>query len=224
MTHWLRQLWLVTAILVVLHLARLTVLQFGGGNRGRFFLDLLNLDQEAACGTWFASVLLLLAAATCFAAGSFSPNAFERRSWLFISFLFLVLSVDEVTGVHERVGAMMRNNFDLPDWLYFGWTIPATALVIALTAVFARFVWTRLPATRRGLVLSAAVYLGGALGAETLGSVLMRQGGWESWSYGVMTAVEEGMEMSGVILMIQTTGREALRLFQPSEEVAARLR
>ena len=98
--------------------------------------------------------------------------------------------------------------------LYFAWVIPALALV-ALVAVASVGFLARLPrATAVGLSLSAACFVLGAVGFEMMSAAEgQRDGfqGFESLRYDVVVAIEELLEMVGVLGAIHTLLRHLER-------------
>lgn len=70
-------------------------------NRLTFDSDLLRLDLEANVPTWASSLWFGVAGLACLALG-----AAERRGlWAGLGALVLLLSLDEVAGMHERLSA-----------------------------------------------------------------------------------------------------------------------
>lgn len=67
--------------------------------------DLLRLDLEANLPTWFSSLQFGLAGvASLLLGGSRAP---ERRLWTAVGVLMLLLSLDELATLHERISAQI---------------------------------------------------------------------------------------------------------------------
>src|SRR5438105_3804596 len=84
-----------------------------------------------------------------------------------------------------------------------GAVIALLLVASVLGQMFLRFL-LRLPAdTRRWLLISGAVYLGGAVGMELIDGKYMEAHG-ANLTYMLMTTVEEGLEMSGLSALVIT--------------------
>ncbi len=97
-------------------------------------LSFFDLDEEESFGTWFSSGILLIAAALL-VHQSRVLRAHEgawHRSWLALGIGFLVLSVDEVAGMHEFVNTMMG---DTP------WTVVGFPILVLVALAFLPFLW-----------------------------------------------------------------------------------
>jgi hypothetical protein len=116
------------------------------------------------------------------------------KHWTVLSLAFFALSVDEVAGLHEALNTLI----DIP------WTIPAAALLAVLAIVYARFVLHLPAATRTGFFIAAALFVGGAVGVEHATDWYLIDGSMDSLGYNLLTALEEGLEMFGVVALIHT--------------------
>jgi hypothetical protein len=172
----------------------------------------------------FCSILIaVIARAKRRAADSF------RRHWQVLAGIFLFLALDELVAFHDRLQAPLASIFHLSGFWYAGWTLPyAIGLVLFLFA-YRRFVF-HLP--RRYLVLfvlSGAIYVGGAMGFESLGAEYLYSLGGVSVSdrgvlWVVLYTVEETAEIGGLILFLYAllnyicTETDGLRLVLAAEK------
>jgi len=151
-----------------------------------------DLDEEESFGTWFNSMLLLAAAVLLFhRARTLRVEGDTRHKWwLILAIGFCVLSTDEIAGMHEWANSMMEET----PWTVIGF------LIFALVAlIYIPFLWQLRWRTGLLFLLAGAIYGGGAVGVEHFtGSDV------NSLSYNMWTALEEGMEMLGVIILIYT--------------------
>lgn len=195
------------AALVGLSLATQWVLWKGGG-MDRRVARLFSLDSEGNLPTWFSGTLLLAAAAllAVIALRDLRTRAPGGRWWAGLAVLFLWIAIDESAAVHELSIRPLRDRLGTAGEgaLRFTWVLPAGALLAVLAAAYARFL-LRLPRpTRVGIVVAAAVYVGGGLGVELWGASWSGERGIRSFEYACIVAAEEGLEMAGCILLLRT--------------------
>lgn len=165
---------------------------------------LFDLGGEVAIPAWYSQTLLFSAAVLTLL--MIKARLFVKRDqkyWAGIAGALLYMSVDEGASIHESLGYFVRNNIvDVTSGVfYFSWLPIGITLVALFIPIFGRF-WLR--QNRRVMVLlglSAAVFICGAIVMEMLSSYLAgsaRQG----FEYTVVEAVEECMEMMGVVIFI----------------------
>ena len=147
------------------------------------------------------STLLLLAGAAAAAALAQEGRHSSRpgTGWLLVASTAALLALDEWLELHERLGA--AGEAVARDALHFAWVVPGTGLAAAVGVVLLTRLRRQPVAVRRRLVAAGAVYLSGALLAETVsGQVLRAYGGGRA--YVAVTGVEEGLEMAGASLLL----------------------
>lgn len=195
------------ALLLVLHLVSQWLRFYGQDAFGRSFeaTELLNLDAEVSLPTWWQQLTLAVAALLAFViarAPDGSPTS-DRPYWVGLGTIFLLVSIDEGTEVHERLIAPMRSTFDItggPFW--FAWLIPGLGLFVVFALVYVRF-WFRLPApVRFRLGLAGVLYLTGAVGFEMIGGIYESSRGIQDFGYSLVIACEEGFELLGQTVLV----------------------
>lgn len=190
---------LVAAVLVVLHMVMWTVYFKTSilDNEGHW-ISLLDLDTEASLGTWYSSILLFLGGALTLiqVAGRRERDAWDGW-WWFIGIALLMASLDEVAGFHESLNTDPHFTALLGQWTVAGAILSAVLGVLVLP-----FLW-RLPMrTRVLLILSGVVYVSGAVGVEFATIGYERDNLLNTLPYNLWNALEEGLEMAGIILYL----------------------
>ncbi|HYN87563.1 MAG TPA: hypothetical protein VER55_03485 [Ardenticatenaceae bacterium] len=185
------------------------------------FAPYFDVDGEANIPTYFAAMLLLFAAALFGAITLFQRRAgapYTRR-WALLALIFLYLSVDEASSLHEIL-INLRWILGVGGVFYFAWVIPG----IVLVALFALSYWKfllHLPRVTRLLVaLAGVLYVAGALGMELIGGYYQDRVGEMTFAYKMLVTVEEGLELAGLVTlayalldyMRATIGQLCLRL------------
>jgi hypothetical protein len=166
---------------------------------------LFDLSKENNIPTYFSALQLIIA--TVLLGVIARHQMLIRSTWrwhfLVLAVGFAVLSVDEVASIHEKIlGGLGR--LLLGDTFYFTWLGPGFVIVALVGLFYLRFL---LALPRRFQVLcaaSGAIFLGGAVAAEWVGSEIARRrpGDDASWAYQLQVIIEEGLEMAGIALFI----------------------
>ncbi|MBV1876156.1 MAG: hypothetical protein KUG79_00810 [Pseudomonadales bacterium] len=149
--------------------------------------QLFDLDEENNIPTWFSSFLLLNNACLLMVIGQSTRQAYKHH-WRLLAAGFVLLSLDEVAGIHESINTAIDMN----------WAIPGGILVLLLGLAFIPFLLS-LPFKIAGLyVISGGLYVAGVIGVE-LASADMDS---DRMAYGFATAAEELLEMLGALLFL----------------------
>lgn len=166
----------------------------------RFF----DLDSEANLPTWYSSATLLLSSfllAIIAWAKKWEGDRYALH-WSIMAFLFLGLSLDEASGIHEMPIEQLRAALHAEGIFYFTWVIPGAGFVGLFLVAYLRFL-AHLPALTRWLfLLSGMIFVGGAIGVEMISGYYSYYYGQATWGNALITTVEEVLEMLGIVLFI----------------------
>jgi len=152
--------------------------------------QLFDLDEENNLPTWFSGFLLTVTSAAVWIC------AYRKRlgmdpwwmQWYMLAAGFLLLSVDEIAGLHETVKTMIE----------MSWAIPAEILALLVGLTFVPFLLSLPTTTRNWFIVSGCIYVAGAVGMEIVGDPMDA----DTMIYNLTTVVEEGMEMAGIIVFL----------------------
>ncbi|MBK6776502.1 MAG: hypothetical protein IPG74_11935 [Flavobacteriales bacterium] len=198
----LRMLLAIVTGLLCMHLFLLW-LREGLGMEARALTMLFDLDHEANIPTLFsvllfasAGVLLLISYRTVLHAGR------RQWQWRLLAFIFFFLALDEGSQIHEKcIEAVHRLMGGIPHAsLTYAWVIPYGLAVVGLALVMAPFLLKLRKRTLWLFIISAAVYVGGALITEMLQGAATVDGGETSLLYLLLNTKEETLEMIGLAL------------------------
>jgi hypothetical protein len=175
-----------------------------GHNNVLGFVPLFHMDFEGNVPTYFSSILLLLSANLFYWLSRLEQDRGEihPKHWFGLSLIFIFLSLDEVSKIHEQTIEPLRNYFELTGPLFFSWVIIGMAGVALLGLIYIRMVLSLPSQFRNALLLSGLVYLGGVLGFELIGGNYASLYGIQTLPYHLLTTCEETLEMTGLILLI----------------------
>ena len=210
----------ITAGFLVAH----CVVQVGiyGFGAEKHWLDSLNMDRELNLPTLFSSSLLLISALLMQRLGH-NSNPDAADDWRLLSKIFIFLALDEALQIHEIL-IIPGLRHQVHPALASTWVVPYAALAVILLWRFRSFLGSIPRATATGLLRSGAVYVGGAIGMEMIGSFAVRSSLIRLHSpwYGGITGLEEALELIGIILLIDALMR-ALLAQQDSIDITLRL-
>lgn len=190
----------VTSFLVLVVLVLLTnhvMLQFFHyqWEAGHWVLrDLFDVDIEENFPTCYSAFALLCSAGLLYAVACRKARENDRftRHWFGLMLGFLAMSVDEIAGMHEALNTVTD----------FPWTIPAACVLLVVAALYVKFLLHLPLPTRVGFLLSGMLFAGGAVGVEHATDWYLENHSMDTLGYNLLTALEEGLEMFGVILFI----------------------
>jgi hypothetical protein len=167
------------------------------------FSRIFDVDEELNIPTWFSSSLLLYAAFLLFVCASLNKVKFRVISWYwrFLSWIFIFLSMDEISGFHELAIVPLRVRYALSGYWYNSWVIVGGLFVVTVALLFIPFLLSLPVKFFVIIVLAAGVYVGGAIGVEMWNGHYLNTQGFGPM-YTLLTHLEEGMEMLGVIIFI----------------------
>jgi hypothetical protein len=171
----------------------------------------LLLGMESNPSTWLSATFMVAAALACLLLSlTEEPGSSPRTMWRRLALVPLLLSIDEVAELHERLGGL-----EMGGPIHYSWVVPGAVLVAVLGALFARFVWGQGPAVRNLLVASAGIVVGGGIVLETLNGQLDESQA-PAAIYMLSTTVEENLEFLGVLVLVvglvEIAARRGLRL------------
>ena len=147
----------------------------------------------------FASVLLLIISIL-----KWKQSRSSAFYWIVLLSGFSFMSMDEAWGFHELID-QPGSFFDSSKFnglLNFAWIIPFLFILPVLLIFFWKFLSGLPRKTRLYFLISALIYLGGAIGFESLGGYLVESIGRKNWWYYLTVTSEETFEMGGAILFI----------------------
>jgi hypothetical protein len=170
---------------------------FGG------YIRLFDLDEENNIPTWYSSSALLFCS---FLVGAWAQKIKQSpyaAHWLCLSLLFLFLSIDEAASFHEAFGAILENKFHPTGLFTSAWVIPGLAFIAVVFIAYLKFLWHLPQKTGYQFLGAGTIYILGAVGLEMIAAKFWWSGHqFEGFSYALLVACEEFLEMSGVVVFI----------------------
>ena len=203
----LAAVWVVNALLIGLNVALAA-----GWQPHHAVAFQLDMDKEASFGAWYPSVLLFLLAvvsALHFAVGRGTERGQARGlgGWRCLSILALLLSADEVCGLHERLDRFY-STFVGERFLGLGvsWTLLLLPFIALSAALLLRLCigTLRENPTARALALAGLGCWMSAVALEMLEWAILGEGTLPRLR-AYEPALEEGLELAGTTLLLHAT-------------------
>lgn len=187
--------------------------------RSTELVEVFSLSVEGNVPTWYASTLLAASSAMAALAAIATRRAGgpHPRRWALLSLLFAYVSLDETACLHEQLNAFVDGH----GIFFFGWVLVAALVLVPLAVAYVPFLRDLPTATRRRFLLSALLYVGGAVGVELPLGAYTEAHGDETLAYALLDFVEEGLELAGLTVFLLALGDHlnalGVRLVFPEE-------
>lgn len=174
----------------------------------RLYLDVI---EENNLPTWWATSMLVLGAAACGLVSYLGKVTGERGwwRWTLLAAVVALLSLDEMTSLHERLDRLAAGRVDLGTYPFL-WLVPGAALGAAVALTVGVLLWQAPRRARGWLILGFGLLLGSALGGELIQGLLLGSGDVGPW-YVLSYHAEEFGETVGAVFVL-TGALSATRL------------
>ncbi|WLE96683.1 MAG: hypothetical protein QTN59_18615 [Candidatus Electrothrix communis] len=201
----------IVVSLTVLHSIALTIFLSTGNQDLLDITGYFDLDIEKNIPSFYSAFAILLCSLLFFCISLLDKKQGRIRFyWLGLAAIFLFLSLDEALVLHEGLGDLTEEYIQrtgilqVSGLLYFPWIIPYGILTAILGMLYFRFIF-RLPRKTTVLfILSAIIFLTGAVAFDMFGGREAELHGYYSVAYTVLYTIEEFLEMSGIVLLMYT--------------------
>jgi hypothetical protein len=195
-------LWLTTIALVIVAGNILGIVSFYYLGHSR--LSILDVDMDGNIPTYFSSITLLLCAVllAIIFVGRRKGGRRDKAYWAGLALVFGLLSVDEASGLHERVAEPLRAALHISGSAYaYLWLLPYAVFLLVLLILYIPFFLSLAPRMKRLIVLSVIVYVSGAVGFEFIGSCWAQHVGMNDPGYDLITTAEWLLQIEGVLIL-----------------------
>lgn len=180
---------------------------------------LVNLDGESNLASWYSSTQLfcVFILSAFFSYHKMKENG-KLSSIILLPLTFLLMSIDESAQIHEELGILsdviipsgsrVGTSFHKTGVWMFVIGLPFFALFLLLLNSIKRQFSGNLQSLKK-LIIGMVVLLTGALGFELISNFI------DTKFYQIEVLIEEGLEMTGVTIMLWATYEMALEYFKP---------
>lgn len=190
-----RVLLIAALLLLGLHTA-LHVYHYRVDHLSWVVLQLFDVDEENNLPSWYSGLALALTACLLWVCARQKRIDGDRwsRHWYALSIGFLLLSLDEIAGIHESINSV----------IVMTWAIPGGIFAGLVGLLFVPFVLHLPRRTALLFAVAGAAYLAGAIGFEAIGNEMVGRNLQDTLQYKLMTLVEESLEMLSVVLFVHS--------------------
>jgi hypothetical protein len=177
---------------------------------------------DSSIPTWYSSLVLLLCSVLLAAIAVATKQRNDRYTfhWGLLSFIFLLLSMDEVARIHEgaigEVSTYVATSmgYTPKNFLSYFWVVPGAIFVLVVLLMYLRFLAHLPKKTLLLFLLAGLIFVGGAIGVEMTNAQLeslLLSGATDSNStsnkvlkvlFLMMITIGEALEMLGVIVFV----------------------
>jgi len=164
---------------------------------------LFDFNTEQNIPTLYSSVALLLASLLLgFIAWMHKRAHAAYVLWAILAVIFLFLSIDETSAIHENLGTNLRELLNTSGLLYYSWVLPYGAFLGILVIVYAKFLLRLDTHIRVLFLLAGGIFISGSIVIESLGGQEHDLYGKGTLWYAVLYTCEEFLEMLGIVIFI----------------------
>ena len=165
-------------------------------------MNRFDLGHEPSLPAWFSSLVLSFNAIWLLLIGMISSRNRDpyANHWLALGVIFVALSIDETVMFHEMIDAALLRVFPGLSALPLPWVLVGGAFALLIFVSYLRFLLNLEQRWQILFILSGAIFVGGAVGVETIAGEIISRHGVESIQHTFIQALEESMEMAGSIL------------------------
>ena len=193
-----RVIWCIVAALIVATFVAQFIRDRSGTST---VVNLFDSDQKLNFPSAMKIVLLLGATVLFLVIAITVRDRWHRVRWYGISTVFALLTIDEMTYMHQRLSDALHEMLKTSGTLRFGWVLVYLPLLAVLTVVYLPF-WRRLANPLRTQLLVAALgFAGGSGGIEFVKSELFDEHHWKL-SFGLVASVSDSLELLGLAVLV----------------------
>jgi len=190
----LKWLWRIVIGLLVIH-SVLTIIHYTVHELPWLLRQIFDVDEEDTLPTWYSAVSLFLTAQVIWLQARAARLDGDRLTpyWYGLAVGFAVLSLDEIAGFHETINSLTP----------FSWAIPGAIVAALVGGAYLHFLLSIPRWLAWRFFIGGAIFVGGAVGVELATEPFAENDALDTLAYNLSTALEEGMEMGGVLIFLK---------------------
>jgi len=171
-------------------------------NRVLKIFYLFNFNGESNIPTYYSGITLFFSSLLLFVIAINYKNTNQFYYWLGLSMIFVLISFDELSQIHERISYILQHQLNTSGILFFAWIIPYGISILIIGVFYIKFLFGLPRETKRLFILSAIIFIGPVLLLEMIEGYFVDIYGYETILHYSATTLEELLEMIGVAVLI----------------------
>ncbi|MFG6574161.1 hypothetical protein ACGYLO_21600, partial [Sulfitobacter sp. 1A13353] len=172
---------------------------------------MFDVASEHNIWTWMNVVYMILAASVLYMnARVRKQNGAVSTGWFLTAAGVLLLSLDDMISIHERLEVLGRDMGGGSGFLHFAWVVPGMIVAAILLLVFVLTIRSATASARRSFILGIVLFFGGAFGLEMLSGAVLSAYGHQSL-YTILYHIEELFEAVGIIFIFSAGLKDLLQ-------------
>lgn len=186
-------LWVTVIVLLSIHIL-LSLVHYRLNELPWLLRQIFDVDEEASFPTWYSSIALFITSGVLWVNARAHRNVGSPLRWYWdvLAVGFLFLSIDEIAGIHET----LNSEIDI------SWAIPGGIIAVLVGIAYIPFLFKLPRRTAVWFLIGGFIYIGGAVGVELYTEPYLVNDQLDTLAYYLWNAVEEGMEMGGVLIFL----------------------
>jgi len=174
-----------------------------------YLVKLFYFDAEKNILAYFSTFNLFLCAALCYLIYKTDASRYFKR-WFYLALVFVFLAFDELISIHEALTgptrALVQKALGTQQIgvLYYAWVVPYLVLLAVAAVYFYKFVFALPKKILINFIISAVIFVSGAIVMEMVGGVVAQKFGMASFPFYLSATIEESLEMLGIIFFART--------------------
>jgi hypothetical protein len=171
-------------------------------------INLFDSDQKLNFPTTLKILLMISASLLFVVVGLGAGRRRVRLRWIGMGAIFGLLTLDELTYMHQRLSDSLHHWAGTDGVLRFAWILIYVPIVAVVAVVYLPFWRGLVPRLRNGLLISALLFAGGSAGIELFKGALYDDEHW-SLGFGLVAALSDSLELLGLGILVALLLREA---------------
>lgn len=200
-----RLLWWTVAVAIVATFSAQVWHKLAGDDNT--VINLFDSDQKLNFPTALKLALMLGAALLFCVVALGARERHDRVRWFGLGALFGLVTLDELTYMHQRISDAFHDWFGASGALRFAWIVIYVPVLAVVAVVYFPW-WRALPRhLRNGLLWAALLFAGGSAGIELAKGALYEEHDW-GLKFGLVAALSDSLEFIGLGLLVVLLLRE----------------
>lgn len=166
---------------------------------------LFDVDGERNVPSFFSFTIIMFSVGLLAFIAAHQPRGVKphRAYWAGLALVFSYLALDEGFELHERVARYAGTWVHARELSVYLWLVPYAIGCLAFLIIYGRFLAQLQREDKLNILLAGIVYVAGAAGAEVIGALYVHVFHTEhALGYDIESAIEESLEMTGMILFV----------------------